>query len=90
MNSNTLKQRKLIPPKKDGHVTAKSLDSPAALEASFAEIVDLIQQARQRALQAVNTELVDLYWCIGEFISQRLASDGWGKITVSHFVLVYR
>jgi hypothetical protein len=35
------------------------------LEASFAEVVNLIEQARKRAYQAVNTELVGLYWQIG-------------------------
>jgi hypothetical protein len=55
------KQRKAASAKKDGAVTAKPVDSPQTLETSFAEIVDLIQQARQRALQAVNTGLIDLY-----------------------------
>ena len=32
------------------------------LEASFAEVVGLIEQARQRAYKAVNTEVVGLYW----------------------------
>jgi len=32
------------------------------VEGAFDEIVDLIQTARQRAYQAVNTELVCLYW----------------------------
>ena len=41
----------------------------AAVEASFAEVVGLIEQARLRAYQAVNTELVGLYWQIGEYIS---------------------
>ena len=77
------KPRKLAPNKKDEHATAKLLDSPTALEASFAEIVDLIQQARQRTFQAVNTELIDLYWSIGETISQRIALEGWGKGTVT-------
>ena len=38
----------------------------------------LIQRARHRALQAVNTELVGLYWQVGEHISQKLASAEWG------------
>ena len=36
-----------------------------AIEASFTEVVDLIEQARLRAYQAINTELVGLYWRIG-------------------------
>ena len=31
------------------------------VETSFAEVVGLIEQARQRAYQAVNSELVGLY-----------------------------
>jgi predicted nuclease of restriction endonuclease-like (RecB) superfamily len=33
--------------------------------------VDLIQQARQRAFQAVNTELLDLYWCRCKRVEER-------------------
>ncbi len=48
------------------------------LENSFAEVMTLIQSARHRALQAVNTELVGLYWQVGEYISRKLASAEWG------------
>jgi hypothetical protein len=54
-----------------------------SLETLFAEVVDLIQQARQRTFHAVNTELIDLYWQVGEYISHRIAKDGWGKGTVA-------
>ncbi|MBN8508591.1 MAG: DUF1016 family protein [Burkholderiales bacterium] len=47
-------------------------------EDGFAEIVALIQAARQRAFQAVNTELIDLYWRIGEHISRKIAAAEWG------------
>ena len=48
----------------------------------FDEILHLIETARTRAVAAVNTALIDLYWQIGEQISQRIASDAWGKGTV--------
>jgi len=32
----------------------------------FATIAQLIASARQRAVQAVNTTLIELYWQIGE------------------------
>ena len=41
---------------------------------SFAEIVGPIEQARQRAYQAVNSELVGLYWRVGEYIGAKLAA----------------
>ena len=61
--------------------TAAALAAPE--EAAFAEVVEMIQAARTRALTAVNTELVDLYWRVGEYISRRIGTDGWGKRTVS-------
>ena len=51
-------------------------------EKSFAEVVQMIQAARARALAAVNTVLIDLYWHVGEFISRRIGTAGWGKRTV--------
>lgn len=49
------------------------------VEVAFSQVVGLIEQARQRAYQAVNTELVALYWQIGQFISGKLASAEWGE-----------
>ncbi len=51
----------------------------SSVEASFVDVVRLIEQARQRAYQAVNTELVQLYWEIGRYISAKLASAAWGE-----------
>ena len=54
----------------------------APVETAFAEVVTLIQAARQRALQTVNTELIDLYWRIGEYLHLKIEADGWAKGTV--------
>lgn len=48
-------------------------------EQAFAEVVAMIQASRGRALAAVNTELVDLYWRIGEYISRKLETATWGE-----------
>ena len=45
----------------------------------FREITALIQSAKQRAYRAINTELVNLYWQIGEYISHKIASAEWGE-----------
>ena len=37
-----------------------------------------IQQAQQRATNAVNRELIDLYWQLGKDILTRQAEQGWG------------
>ena len=52
-------------------------------ETAFREVLALIEGARARALQAVNTELIDLYWRVREEINRRIAADGWGKSTIS-------
>lgn len=54
----------------------KDLPAPAA---DFGEILGLIAAARQRAYQAVNTALIDLYWQVGEYLSRKIASAEWGE-----------
>ena len=54
-------------------------DVAEPVETSFAEVVSLIEQARQRAYQAVDSELVGLYWRIGQYISAKLATAVWGE-----------
>lgn len=44
----------------------------------FDEVLHLIEAAKQRAYQAVNTALIELYWQVGEFISRKLAAAEWG------------
>ena len=46
---------------------------------TFAEVVGLIAASRERAVQAVNTALIDLYWKIGETISRKIAAAEWGE-----------
>ena len=48
-------------------------------EETFSEVVSLIESARNRAFQAVNTELVSLYWEIGRYISAKLEAAVWGE-----------
>lgn len=46
--------------------------------ASFSEVIKLIESARQKTFQAVNTALIDLYWQIGETISRKIKNSEWG------------
>jgi predicted nuclease of restriction endonuclease-like (RecB) superfamily len=50
----------------------------AVTDATFGEIVELIAAARQRAVQAVNSQLIELYWQVGAIISRKIASAEWG------------
>ena len=44
----------------------------------FAEVIALIEAARARGYQAVNTVLVQHYWELGAYISRKMASAEWG------------
>ncbi len=52
------------------------------IEKSFVEIKSLIDKARYDALKSVNTELVNLYWKIGGFISEQMKKAVWGEKTI--------
>jgi predicted nuclease of restriction endonuclease-like (RecB) superfamily len=45
---------------------------------NFAEIAELIASSRDRVIQSINTGIIDLYWTIGERISQKIAAAEWG------------
>jgi predicted nuclease of restriction endonuclease-like (RecB) superfamily len=51
-------------------------------QADFGVVLGLIEAARTKAVAAVNTTLIDLYWNIGQYISRKIANDGWGQGTV--------
>lgn len=52
------------------------------LQAHFTHITQLIAAAKERAYQAVNKELVTLYWHIGEYVSAQVQAKAWGKSVV--------
>ncbi|XVO22096.1 MAG: DUF1016 domain-containing protein [Betaproteobacteria bacterium] len=45
----------------------------------FDEISRLIESARQRAYQAVNTALIELYWQVGAYLSAKIKAAEWGE-----------
>lgn len=49
----------------------------------FTDIIQLIKQSRTNAIKAVNAELINLYWNIGEFISKKIEQSEWGDSVVT-------
>ena len=41
---------------------------------NFLEVLALIREARDRALRNVNKELINLYWQVGKYISEKVNS----------------
>jgi len=52
---------------------------------AFDEVVSIIENARENAYRAVNRELINMYWDIGEYVSHRVSDGGWGKSVVRDF-----
>lgn len=48
----------------------------------FESIRQIIEQARSEAAYKVNETVINLYWDIGKFVSQKTKQDGWGRSTV--------
>ena len=44
----------------------------------FDEIISIIDKARIRSLKAVNAELIQMYWNVGEYLSQLCESSNFG------------
>lgn len=51
----------------------------------FASALDIIEKAKRLALRAVNAEMIQMYWDIGEYVSRQVKSGGWGKSVVKEF-----
>ncbi|MFL0683190.1 MAG: YhcG family protein [Algoriphagus aquaeductus] len=49
----------------------------------FTDIIKLIKQSRINAIKAVNAELINLYWNIGEHISKKIEQSEWGDSVVT-------
>ncbi len=49
---------------------------------NFNKILKTIQTSKQKALQQVNTTLIELYWEVGKYISTKTISENWGKSVV--------
>lgn len=47
------------------------------MDQRFTEIIKLIKESRSDAIRAVNAELINLYWNIGEYISKKIEQSEW-------------
>lgn len=62
-------------------IQIQSTDKNAVV--NFTEVVSMIRRTHTEVLHVANKVMVDLYWHIGEYISQRVAESGWGKSVVA-------
>jgi predicted nuclease of restriction endonuclease-like (RecB) superfamily len=53
----------------------------------FKQVIFLIEDARNRAFQKVNNELVMLYFNVGKLVSEKVSAGTWGESTVDELAL---
>lgn len=53
------------------------------MDKRFVDIITIIKQSRTNAIRAINSELINLYWNIGEYISHKIEKSEWGDSIVS-------
>lgn len=56
----------------------------------FTDIIQLIKQSQTNAIKAVNAELINLYWNIGEYISNKIDLSEWGDSVVTELAKFIR
>lgn len=63
--------------------------TPAHLD-DFSHVVAMIREARTRAYAKVNEELINLYYNVGKFVSEKVASAEWGTAVVDRLAQFIR
>ena len=53
------------------------------MDERFTYIIHLIKQSRSTAIKAVNAELINLYWNIGEYVFKKMEQSEWGASVVT-------
>ena len=51
----------------------------------FEKIIPIIEKSKMHAIRAVNAEMIEMYWQIGKYLSEKTEQSGWGKSTVQDF-----
>lgn len=67
----------------ESEAIVKRAGAPVPQQGDFDQVLSLIESARVTIAAAANTALIDLYWSIGQYISQKIADNGWGQRTVT-------
>ena len=53
-------------------------DTDNELAKQFAEVVSIIRTNRDKVYRYANTQLIETYWAVGKYLSERLAAAQWG------------
>lgn len=49
-----------------------------SISKSFGEVINIIENAKKKAYQKVNEELITMYWSVGKFVSEEMKDASYG------------
>ena len=52
---------------------------------NFSSIISIIEAAKQRAMKAVNAELINMYWEVGKYLSSLVENSSFGDKVIDEF-----
>ena len=59
-------------------------------ENQFTEVVQLIKQARSNAYKAINVELINCYWQVGEYITFKMYATIFNDLSIFYMLDYFR
>ena len=60
-------------------MTSRDLDLPSNYGRLVEDLKDRVRRAQVTAQRRVNTQLIELYWSIGQAVREESARQGWGS-----------
>jgi hypothetical protein len=57
------------------------------MDKRFTDIIHFIKHSRTNTIKAVNSELTNLYWNIGEYITNKLEQSEWDDSVVTELAI---
>jgi predicted nuclease of restriction endonuclease-like (RecB) superfamily len=61
---------------------SRDLALPAGYSDLLGELKDKVRSARTKALRTINTDLIELYWSIGQGVVKEQERQGWGSSVI--------
>ena len=53
----------------------------------FTDVVEMIRSTRSQVLRMANAALIDLYWKVGQYLAEKIASAEWGDGVVKQLAV---
>lgn len=60
------------------------------IKKTFAKVAAIIEGAKKKAYRKINEELINMYWCVGQFISEEAKIVSYGDSYIDELLDIYK